>query len=164
MASEENPNQQGESTGDTLEPRVEDTIRASMSAQIDVITYPEELLKLARKLIDDEQFSIAAVVCHMACELATERTLSVSFVKKGLEHLREPVLELFSGYSLANKRHRDLYTALTGDEIQQQPFWQEFKELATLRNRILHRGRIIVKEDAEKSLKAAHAFVAHLKQ
>jgi hypothetical protein len=163
VTSEGSPGQQGESTANTLLVRGEDSVRASETVQAEVITYPQQLLNLARKLIDDGQFSIAAVVCHMACEIATERVLSPSFTKKGCQDLKEPVLALFSGYSLSNSRLRELYTALTGDEIQKQSFWEEFLELAKRRNSIVHGQLIIAKEDAEKSLKVAHDFIAYLK-
>ena len=164
MASEGDPSEQGESTPDTLHVRVEENVRVSDEFHAEVITYPQHLLNFSSKLINDGQFSIAAIVCHMACEIATERTLSASFAKKGIEYLQESVLKLFSGYSLSNERLRRFYTALTGDEIQKQPFWREFDKLATRRNDILHRGKIIGKDDANKSLEVAHTFVAHLKQ
>ena len=53
-----------------------------------VITYPQKLLSLARKLIDDNgEFGIAIVVAHMACEIATERTMSEAFAAKGVSYL-----------------------------------------------------------------------------
>jgi hypothetical protein len=163
VPSEGNPSQH-EPTPDIHQIRVEDGVRASDRPQVELITYPQHLLNFARKLIDDGQFSIAAIVCHMACEIATERTLSESFGKKGIQHLKEPVLSFSSGYSLSNNRLRVLYTALTGDEIQKQSFWQGFKDLAKRRNNIVHGELIIGKDDAEKSLKAAHDFVMHLKK
>ena len=67
-----------------------------------------------------------------------------------------------SGYNLANNRIRKLYTALTGDEIQNQPFWQKYAESATRRNRIIHQGATVGKAEAEESLKTASDLVRHL--
>jgi hypothetical protein len=150
--------------GDVLSVYVEDRVRVSETVQAEVITYPQALLTFAGKLIDDGQFSIAVVLSHMACEVATERAFSDAFAKKGIQYLEEPVLDFLNGYNLARDGVRKLYTALTGDEIQQQPFWQKFKESARRRNRIIHQGQVVGKAEAEDSFKAASDLIAHLKK
>ena len=137
-------------------------ISFSGSAQAEIITYPQTLLSAALSLIGSGQFNIAVVVAHMACEIATERCLSESFTQKGIQYLEAAVTDLLNGYNLANEKHRNLYTALTGDEVQKQPFWQDFKNSATRRNRIIHQGAIVGKAEAEESLKAASDLVSHL--
>jgi hypothetical protein len=150
--------------GDLLSVFIEEKVTVSDTVRAEVITYPQALLTFARKLIDDDQFSIAVVVSHMACEIAAERSVSESFVKKGIQYLEDPVINLLNGYNFANDKTRELYTALTGDEIQKQPFWQKFKESGTRRNHIIHWGRVVRKAEAEDSFKAASDFVAHLKK
>lgn len=145
-----------------LEGRV--TISSSMSSDATVIPYPQRLLTLARKLIDDGEFSIGVVVAHMACEIATERTLSEAFTAKGISYLEKSVTEFLNGYNLANDRIRKFYTALTGDQIEQTDFWPKFKESATRRNEIVHSGVIATKPKAEESYAAAKDLVAHLKK
>jgi len=162
VTNEGSPGQQGESTANTLLVQVEDGVRASETVQAEVITYPQQLLNFARKLIDDGQFSIAAVVCHIACEIATERSLSEAFARKCIQDLKEPVVDLLNGYNLSNEKTRKLYAVLTGDEIQQKPFWQKFKESATRRNKIIHGGTVVDKVKAEDSFRAATDFIAHL--
>jgi len=98
----------------------------------------------------------------MACEIATERSLSEAFVTKGLQYL-EASVDL-NGYNLANDRVRKLYTALTGDEVQTAAFWQKFKDSAQRRNNIIHGGTIVGKTEAEESYKAAIDLVAYLKK
>jgi hypothetical protein len=44
------------------------------SREAEVVTYPQNLFSLARTLIDEGRFSIAVIVAHMACEIATERS------------------------------------------------------------------------------------------
>ena len=116
----------------------------------------------ARDLIGAGQFTLSVVVSHMACEIATERSLSESFTKKGIQYLQEPVLDFLNGYNLANKRVRKLYTALTGDEIQKQAFWKRYTDSAERRNRIMHQGAAAARDEAEESLKAASDLVSHL--
>lgn len=137
---------------------------ASVASRFVLISYPQALLTLGRRLIDDSQFGTAVVVSHMACEIAVERSLSESFAKKGIQDLKEPVVDLLNGYSLANEKIRKLYTALTGDEIQQKPFWPKFTESAKRRNHIIHQGKIVGKVEAENSFSAATDFVAHLEK
>jgi hypothetical protein len=85
-----------------------------------------------------------------------ERAISRAFAEKGIGYLEESVEELLPCYNLANDRVRHLYNALTGDQIQNQSFWESFKESATRRNKAVHEGRIVVKADAETSHKAAN--------
>ncbi len=126
--------------------------------------YPQMLLNLAQRLIDEGQFSIAVIVAHMACEIATERSLSEAFVAKGVQYLEDSVTDFLNGYNLANVRIRKLYTALTGDKLQSAVFWENFKRSAERRNNIIHQGVIVEKTEAEESYKAATDLVAHLKK
>lgn len=136
--------------------------RCTATAELSVTTYPQTLLSTAGDLLQRKQFGISVVVAHMACEVATERALSASFQAKEIDYLEEPVLGFLNGYNLAIDRNRKLYTALTDDVIQEQSFWQAFKESATRRNNIIHKGKTIGQPEAEASLTAAKAFVTHL--
>jgi hypothetical protein len=131
--------------------------------QTEVVTYPRASLALSRDLIDEDRHSIAVVVAHMACEIATERLLSESFAAKGVQYLEEAVTQCFNGYNLNNERIRTFYTALAGDEVQKAPFWKEFKKSAKLRNDIIHGGAMAGKGDAEASYPAANELLTHLK-
>jgi hypothetical protein len=64
-----------------------------------LLAYPRYLMTVARNLIDQGQFSIAVVVAHMACEVATEEKLSEAFTAKGLQYLKESVMEFVNGYN-----------------------------------------------------------------
>jgi hypothetical protein len=137
----------------------------SMQVDAVVVTYPQRLLGLAKKLMGDGEFGIAIVVAHMACEIATERAMSDAFAAKGVSYLEDPVTEFLNGYSLANSRIRKLYTALTGDEVEKASFRQGFKASAVRRNKIVHSSVVAVtKTEADESYLAASALVAHLKK
>jgi hypothetical protein len=110
---------------------VHEEASSSVTAQATIITYPQKLLTLARRLIDDGEPSVAVVVAHMACDIATERSLTEAFVTKGIPHLEDSVTDFLNGYNLANERLRKFYTALTGDEVQKATFWEGFKESVT---------------------------------
>jgi hypothetical protein len=141
------------------------SVTSDATAQIEVVeTYPKQLLNLAQSLIDqgEGRYGIAVVVAHMACEIATERSLSIAFAHKDVEYLRDAVTDLLNGYNLANKRIRKLYTALTGDKIQNEAFWHVFKKSSERRNKIIHTGSIASKSDAEESYEAASQFLMHM--
>ncbi len=133
------------------------------SVTLTVITYPETLLTAAQSLIASGEFSIAVVVAHMASEISAERALSRAFTAKSIGYLERSVEDLLPGYNLANDRVRNLYNAVTGEQIEEQSFWQAFKESATRRNQAVHEGRIVTKGEAEASYKAASDLVAYLK-
>ena len=138
------------------------SISSSMSADATLVTYPQRLLALAQKLIDDGELGIAIVVAHMACEVAVERTMSEAYVTKHISYLEDAVSEFHSGYNLANNRLRKLYTALTGDEVEKASFWGKFKASAVRRNNIVHSSGSATKAEAEESHSAARALVTHL--
>jgi hypothetical protein len=129
-----------------------------------LLSYPRYLMGVARNLIDGQgQFSIAVVVVHMACEVATEQKLSEAFTTRGLQYLKDSVMEPLNGYNLSNERIRKLYVVLTDDHIHNAGFWSRFKESATRRNRIMHDGLTVDKVAAEESYKAADDLLAHFK-
>jgi hypothetical protein len=128
------------------------------------ISYPAELLGIAKGLIDRRQHSVAVIVCHIACEIAAERAFSAAYAVKGLTYLEPAVDDLLNGYNLAADRNRNLYNALTGNTIQDQPFWEQFKASARRRNKVVHKGQILNQHDAEASLQAAKELIAYLKQ
>jgi hypothetical protein len=141
-----------------------DSVAADQRVPVEFVTYPQRLLRLARRLIDEGEFNIAVVAAHMACEIATEGSLSGAFLTRGIPDLEDPVMEFVNGHNLATPRIRELYTALTGDEVQKAVFWQKFKESAARRNNIIHAGAHAGKAEAEESYKAANDLVTHLKK
>lgn len=138
------------------------SVTASVSAELEFTTYPQTLLNLARSFSDQGHFDIAVVVAHMACEIAVERSISASFVRKDIQYLEGAITDTLNGYNLANSRVLKLYCALTEDNMQTQPFWQAFIESANRRNNIIHRGKRVGKAEAQGSVNAASALVAHL--
>lgn len=135
-------------------------------ANLTVITYPEQLLTEVQDLIDKDKFTLAVIAAQMACEISSERALSRAFADKGLNYLEESVSNLLPSRSIANERVRKLYDALTEDNVYDdlKHVWQGVKDLATLRNAAVHRGKICSKGEAEAALKTATELVRYFKQ
>jgi hypothetical protein len=132
---------------------------------IEGATYPQILLSIARVLLarnDDKLCGLATIVAHLACEVAIERSLSDSFSRKRIQSFEDAVANILNGYNLANDMVRNLYTSVTGDEIQEQPFWGNFIRSAKRRDNIIRKGLIVGRTDAEESIKTASDFLAHL--
>jgi len=138
------------------------TVSGSFTAT--AITYPKALLTIAQSLIDQGHFNIAIVTSHMACEVAAERAFDAAYSAKGMEPLGEAVDGLMNGHNLGNEKHRKLYNALTGTEIEKQPFWPRFKDASEKRNSIVHKNGQANKLEAETALQAANDLITHLKQ
>jgi hypothetical protein len=146
----------------SVEMRVSIKVSASFNAEF--ITYPKALLTIAQGLVDQGHFNIAIVTSHMACEIAAERAFDAAYAAKKLEPLGEAVDTLMNGHNLGNDKHRKLWNALTGTELEKEPFWSRFKSAAEKRNSIVHRGGHANKVEAEAALKAATDLITHLRQ
>jgi hypothetical protein len=127
-------------------------------------SYHNTLIDTAKRLLSEKQPEIATVTAHMACEIRTEQLFAQAFAKMTFAHLEESVRSLLPSYSLANDRFRSLYTALTTDDIEAQPFWPGFKASAKRRNDAVHRGVRINLADAQLSCSVAEQLITHLDQ
>ncbi len=128
-------------------------------------TYSQILLNIARFLRDkkdDKLCGLATILSQLACEVAIERSLSDVFTRKGIQSLEESVADVLNGYNLGNEKVWNLYSTLTGDPIQEQPFWGNFIRSAKRRDNIIRKGLIVGRTEAEESIKAASDFLAHL--
>ena len=120
------------------------------------------LLDTAKRLRDDDHHEAAIVTAQTACEVCAEAMLSTAFQAKGIEYLSDPLAKLISSYNLANKRVRNVYVAVSGDRIHEEPFWASFVEHVERRNAVVHRGREATRQEAEDSIVAAEAVIRHL--
>ena len=142
-----------------------EAIAGSAVGYVEGATYPQILLSIAKFLLgkkDDKLCGLATIMSHLACEVAIERFLSDVFQRKGIQSLEETVADVLNGYNLGNDKVWNLYSTLTGDPIQEQPFWGGFLRSAKRRDNIIRKGLIVGRADAEESIKAASDFLAHL--
>jgi hypothetical protein len=136
------------------------TIVAETPAAVEIhASYPQMLLTQAKQLIDADQYGLGIVLAHTACEVATEQAMYEAFSTKGLQSLQDAVMRLLNGFNLATARIRNLYTALTGDIITLP---NGFVESSRRRNRIVHGGAVVTKQEAEESYVACSDLVTHI--
>ncbi len=132
------------------------------SAQASLTRYPDTLLSHARDSLDGPFPGVAVLLAPMACEVATQLVLTKVLAKRGISCLEGPIDDLLNGYNLGNDRLRSLFFALTGDRVQDQPFWPQFAQSAERRNQVAHSGRNVPKQEASESFDVAEKLLTHL--
>lgn len=120
------------------------------------------LLNMSKHLISQGHYMSAVVIAQTGCEIFAEVTISTIIKDKGLEYLDQPISQLLPNYNLKNERVRKLYTALSGDRIQDALFWVEYVKMVELRNKIVHKGKKISMKQAGESHEAAKKIIEHL--
>ena len=120
------------------------------------------LLDTAKQLHTQGYHAASIVTAQTASEVCTELVLTDALRAKSIEYLADPIGQMISNYSLHNSRVRNLYVAVTGDRIQDETFWQSFKEHATRRNEIVHRGRQASAQEAADSIMAVESVIHQL--
>ena len=120
------------------------------------------LLDTAERLRLDRHHEVAVVTSIMACETAVERAFAHFFDLRKLNDLREPIEAFYSSYNLTNDRLRKLYVALSGDCIQDCPFWARFRLSAKVRHSVVHNGARASADEALAAVTVAKEFVEHM--
>ena len=113
---------------------------------------------------DPRHYGPAVVLAQSACEVCTENTFELLFTDMGIGHLYGPYAKFVASFNLASDdpRLRKMYTALTGDQITETPFWAQLTDLPKKRNLIAHRGEDVSKEEAQRLCEAAESLLNHL--
>ena len=124
--------------------------------------YPEQLLETAAEMLERGRHEVSVVTAQMACEICAERVFRAYFIERELSFLEGAVDDLMPSYNLANDKVRSVYVAITGDPIQKQFFWSEYKIVVTLRNKAVHAGSRLQKSQAQMVLRVAKLVVKHL--
>jgi hypothetical protein len=118
--------------------------------------YHEELLESARRLIaegDDKKYQLAVVLVQAACETLTEQVVAALIAGIEPASLREWIDgRVRMRNDLDDDRVRDLYVALTGDDVKKgEGLWQQYGIHVRRRHGVVHGGKAVSKEDATHS-------------
>jgi hypothetical protein len=126
-----------------------------------VVPYEEILIEVAQRLLDEGKHpTLPLIVAVMACEIRADRVLSRAFASQGLAKLGDAFSDQLRGSVLSRL---PIFNAVTGLQIQQQPFWSSFQAAVKTRNNALHRGAVATSPEAKEAIEAASAMVAFLK-
>ncbi|MHA1587466.1 MAG: hypothetical protein ACTSV9_01695 [Candidatus Thorarchaeota archaeon] len=143
------------------------SVAVSATATATKIAFPQSLLISASNLIqngDDLSLSMAVILSHTACDIAADRAFTAALEGSSIPKAKDPLRALISGYSPKNDHFWNLFSALTGDAIKQEAFWQHIVESSKCRDGIVHRAEFADAQQAEKTYSAATDFVKYLKQ
>lgn len=130
--------------------------------------YHEELLDTSRRLIaegDEKKYQLAVVMAQAACEILTDQVITALIERVEPESLRAWIGERTTQRNhFANKRVRELYSALTGDEINPgEGLWQQYVTHVERRHKVVHRGDAVSKDDATHSYETARQVIDYLR-
>jgi hypothetical protein len=135
------------------------------SLTITLPPYYDMLLGTAEGAYEDSQYPIAVVVAQMAFEARVEDAFTTAYVATftGEAPINEMVNAL-PDRSMMDRRCRELWQALTGDDIKKAPAraWPRYHQHVERRNTLAHGGLPCGKKEARASLDAVRDLVAHL--
>lgn len=121
-----------------------------------------ELRMLAKDLHQAaEEHGLAVIVAQTACEVFVEATIA-DLIRKRNDPLADALGEMLRGYSFMDDRSRAVWRALTGESVEQQPFWADYKAHVERRNAVAHRGYEANAEEAAASIHAEVALFGYL--
>ena len=127
--------------------------------------YYTELLGVSRQLLTEGRHELAVVVAQMAAELLVEQTItSVAAKKNAILPKRLLRRGQYLNANLASPLVREFYTALTGDQIDSQPFWDKYDAHVARRDGIAHRGQRASAGEAQASCDATAQLIDHLER
>ena len=121
------------------------------------------LLRTARDLLDRGDYQFTVVAAQTACEVYVEVALS-ELLRRRPEFgpLGEVIPDLLTSYSLMDGRGRRVFAALTGHRVSDADFWPNYRLHVERRNRVVHRGDPVTRDEAFGSLGAVESLFAYV--
>jgi len=141
-------------------------LRAATSMLYDrgiIQPYHYDVLAIARNFLDSNMDDIAVIVAQTACEVATENVLSGLLQHHRLPAVFEPwVKDGIRRGDISDRRVLSLYRALSGDDsITKEPFWEPYRKHVNARNRVVHQGAHVSRQEASDSCDIALKLIRH---
>jgi hypothetical protein len=125
-----------------------------------------KLFPVARELNEQGHAGPAIVVAQATVELGFERAISMVL------EIRDVPGEIAAwigktirrgSWSPVNDRTRQLWEAVTGDQLEELPFWMSYKAGVDLRHAVAHQAHLMIgADDATRFIDDAEALVAHV--
>ena len=126
--------------------------------------FHQGLLDEAKASLTQGQNEMAVVLAQAASEQCTEWAMAACFDNRGCKDLTGPVFALFRSLDICNERVTCLYSALTGDSPQNEPFWTPLDDHAKRRNQVVHQGKEVTAAEAGASVTAVEQYVLHAEE
>jgi hypothetical protein len=107
----------------------------------------------------------AIILAQISLELISERAFNKiidSITPNSLQDWLRKSLE--DNHNIANEKVRKLYEALSGNLISQESFWSRLQEHNTLRNDVVHSGKIVTSSQAAASLRVVKEVKDYFEQ
>jgi hypothetical protein len=122
------------------------------------------LLDTARALVNQGHHGPAVVVAQTACEVEVEAAIFELLRRKGIEPALAEWIRTARGrsYSPKNDRIRDLWTALTADDLKTADGWSDYKGLVNRREDFVHAGTRPTEAEARAFIEAVSKLVKHV--
>lgn len=124
----------------------------------------QSLFDSAETWHEQGHYKESVILVQIALELFTEKVLGHLYQNRHISYLKPQFEHLLINYNLANSKVSGLYSALSGDEITQAPFWSKLTEHAELRNRLVHDGEDANQVQSRASLDAIRAAIKHVSE
>lgn len=125
--------------------------------------YTREFIETARDYFNKGEYSVTVLFAHTACEIASEQAFSRHFADHGLSAFEESISKLIPSFSMMDDRVRKLHTALSGKQIGEQSFWSQYTDSVRLRNKVIHEGKSVTRDEANNTLNVIKEFIEYLK-
>jgi hypothetical protein len=122
----------------------------------------QALLGQARQQAAAGQLQFAVVLAQAACELRTEDAIIELMRHRKAEFLSDALLNIFTTASLSDERLCAVYSALTGDDPKQTPWWSDWIKGRKLRHDVAHAGKVVTPQETTSCIDSAEAFIAHV--
>jgi hypothetical protein len=127
----------------------------------------EELAQRAEKLFAEGVYDYAVVAAQTSCERMVFDGITELIESNGDTATGDMARAWFDqcgqAPSMRDERLQKLWTVLTGDKVQEKPWWAAYKGHTVRRHGVVHRGTEPAKSEARDSLDAAAAFRGHIK-
>jgi hypothetical protein len=123
------------------------------------------LFETVEQLYSAGHYGAAVIVAQTACEVVMARAMTLAATAKqqpGNQDRRGH--HRLQSYSADNRRVRQLYNALTDDDIAAQPFWQAYGKMLDLRHDAVHAGASVPQEAARTGIEAAKLLISHVER
>jgi hypothetical protein len=122
----------------------------------------DQLAKEAERLAGEGQTETAVLRAQAACEVFAAKALEQMALMRGGERLFK--LTKPRAFSLADGRTIAIFFLLTGEWIDEAPWWGDYERHLERRHRIVHAGGVVGADEANKSLAAASKFRRYVRE